>query len=310
MSEPVTADERTRVVLGALAAGASLDAALAHVGAKDLASARLEPRAVRMLLETCPDQQRPRCAELALAALRPRPSGARETSHPAGLFLGGGVVIAVSAGLHTWLSPALAQMGDGAVEIPAGASAFLAVAAMLLGLVGIAMTSRGLGARALVETAVLNLVSIDRDLLRHSGLPIPRRRGDAAGLDALLAWLTAATAAGVTPEQLLSRVPTPALGQASAQRLWAAAREADDALSAVFTWAKKEPVEVRNVAARLEGEDAIAVLLRVRRVAMTVDRTNELGGVVSAIGFALLVAAAYLVLQPVMVAISGLGGAV
>lgn len=306
----MNADERTRVVLGALVAGASVEAALGHVGAKDLASARLQPRAVQALLEVCPAEALPRCAEIALTALRPRPSAPRETSHPTGLFFGSLMVIAVGAVIRTWVVPVFVEFpGTGPMTL-SGASTVLAILAMLLGLLGVAMASRGLGARALVDTLVLSLVSIDRDVLKKVGLPIPRRRGDAAGLDALLGWLAAATVAGVEPKKLLTRIPTPALGQASAQRLWSAARESPRAFSAIVDWAKKEPPEVRNVAVRLAGEDDVDTLLRVRRVALTIDRTNELGAAVSAVGFALLVAATYLIVEPVMTGVARLAGGI
>ncbi|MEQ9495322.1 MAG: hypothetical protein RIT81_00655 [Deltaproteobacteria bacterium] len=288
-------------MLGALAVGATLEQALAPLGVTDVSSAGLAPRAVPALLSVCPAPARGRCAEWMLSALRPRASAPRAATHPTGLFLGGAITMALGTIVGRFVAPVFAEIaGTEVVDYNGAAVTLLAGLAMVLGVVGIARASRGMSARALAETGLLGVMTLDDELLARTGLPIPRRMGEPAGLDALLGWLGAASVAGVTGEKLLQRIPTPAMGQASAQRLWSEAKSHADVMSVVRAWARQEPVEVQNVAVRLEGEDELAVLERVRRVALTVDRTNHLGAVISALGFALLVAAVFMAVHPII----------
>lgn len=303
-----TASERTRTVLGALAVGATLEQALSPLGVTDVSSAGLAPRAVPALLSVCPAQARARCAEWMLSALRPRASAPRTATHPVGLFLAGAFTMVLGTVIGNFVAPVFAEIvGTEAVAYDGTAVTLLAGLAMVLGVVGIARASRGMSARALVETGVLGVMTLDHDVLARFGLPIPRRMGEPAGLDALLGWLGAASVAGVTGEQLLQRIPTPAMGQASAQRLWSEAKSRSDVMSVVRAWAQREPSEVQNVAVVLEGEDELAALERVRRVALTVDRTNHVGAIISALGFALLVAAVFMAAHPVVVNAARLG---
>lgn len=281
----MTARERTRAVLGAIAAGVEYDRAMS------LADGRaLHPPVVTRLLEAAPAEKRVRVAELAIEAMAPSTdrSYVSVAAHPAAL-IASAVALGMTAQVtRAFVMPVFDKMrhdfaGGGGSESYFGVATILAVVAAVLGVAAARRASGGVG------STFVSLLFIGTAV---------RRRPVGHAVATALRWLAAAAAAGLEPGRVLLETASPLSG--GVRKLHATMREATSVWPAVQQWAKEQPAPVRRVASgRIKDEEPASA---VRRVAITAKATTapDRGSGLAVAGYVILAVAVYAMIAPVM----------